>query len=180
MIPNRVVVLFIALALCACDRKGELGLRHELASNATGLQNRVDFPVIFPNYLPEGTNQEPIYDLSHGYVNMWFRPLPRDALPLDKNASVSISERANGNAECLPTPLDLPGVPTPQVIEVRGRPVAMFKGESNTEAFVAFESCSGDVKVSVDVRWAEEAPTPVILTEGMKDEAFKIFESMVD
>jgi hypothetical protein len=187
--------MFSAVAGCSGS---DSALRDRIARSIAPVQESVDFDVIIPSYLPEGTQKGPALPWLAGYENdeviLTFYPNDPDneanVLKAKRPSRIEIREdKAEG-------PSQTPDPETEDVISrvmgwrlewmrIKGIDTQVRRAEDPGSARMGLGGRVGEVDIGLDVDWSgdwsgEGIPPVVELTPDMEREVFRIFESMIE
>jgi hypothetical protein len=178
-----LAVLLPALAVVGCSTDPDTGALHgegqEALDRAVAIaQPPLEFEIIKPSYLPEGTSPEnPLsYSLTRRDVTLAFIASDDETLPIEKRARVEIRESLDESG-----PGSVEMNPHLEESEIAGRPVIIHRQrESISGVFVAIYWQQDDLSIWATLDWFPPPGSPSLsLTPEMEEEAFRVAESIM-
>jgi hypothetical protein len=149
-----------------------LTLRDKLLNDLAPQQEDLEFDIIVPSYLPVGT-----MELANGLVDddrldIFFQIAPDKMAPPDQQAFIQIAEEASTQRPLEPV----------DFVMIDGRRVGIERNVGPADqVWVSLWATWNSVAVTVNVSWtADRTQETIVLTDEMKQEAVKVFDSMLE
>ncbi len=192
--PVRVVLsLLLAAVLCVVVAVASVvtiypngdSTRATLLNDLSPLQGQLDFKPVVPSYLPSGTIHAAHGEVTTGQLSFFMQAADDSGVASSANAYIEIDESlhtlsSSHIAQALNGPLQ--GIdPSANFVTLAGQQVSISTTSgSSTQANVELSSQIKDIYVWEGAVWNASDPNVTItLSDGMLQEAVKVFESMI-
>lgn len=170
-----LTVLLAIIPLGSCGDGGSA--RERLRSDLALWQDQLEFRLLLPDYLPDGTRQTPQPILyPEGGITLDFWALVATPSGPVLRADVTIIERTIAS---VPTPPPAPpGFQTPVIsmTTLGDRTIEVWHQEEPRGSRVVLSTEVGAVAVTLEISWRNETA----VTDEMEQEAFKVMESLLE
>ncbi len=169
-----VIVGFAATVLLLA--RSESNASKELRSSLSTLQSTLDFSIIVPSYIPRGTLPKADGGVQDGGLDFFLWPSTDMSIPKYLRPTIEITETTKNLTG--PQPGEAPGA---AYIDLEGHQVSgVFSSGPSPEVSAGLSARLDGVSVVIFVIWRHDEPQQTLsLTDDMKGEAIKIFDSMI-
>jgi hypothetical protein len=166
-----ILLVLLAPALGSC-REDDEDIRQKLSNELGPYQEQLDFALLLPAYIPNGTADEPQAELSDRGLNIYFAPSAEPDIPPERRAGVEIVQTSKDLAP--PGGVENPAL---ERRTIRGREVIIERYTQGAAVHITLQTRSDGVTVIVSMDW--DSDETMTLSHEMEQEAFKVLDSML-